>query len=242
MLILSLDFETTGLDRNSDRVIEVGAVLWSTTLNQMLSADAFLVDNEIPITKEITEITGIRKGMIDKFGVHSKTGIDRLLNLVEACEAIVGQNIIDFDMPFAENWAQREKQVFPPRLIIDTKTDLPGVQAKHLGYMAADEGFVNPFPHRALADCLTVLKLISLHDGKRKSTTFDDIVARANSPRVTLAANVTREQNQLARKRGYIWAPAPYSVWHKVVKELDVETEAKQAPFDITRIEHIPSR
>lgn len=239
MLILSLDFETTGLDRNSDRIIEVGAVLYSTTIQQMLSADAYFIDNEVPITKEITEITGIRKGMIDKFGLSSKDGLDRLLNIAEDAEAIVGQNILDFDMPFLNNWVQREKQTLTPRLVIDTKTDLPGVEAKHLGYMAADEGFVNPFPHRALADCLTVLKLISLHDGKRKPTTFDDIVTRAKSPRVTIAANVTFNNNELAKKRGYKW-DGDRKVWHKIVKEMDLEQEAKQAPFDICRIEPIP--
>lgn len=239
MLILSLDFETSGLDRNSDRILEVGAVLYSTTLQQMLSADAYLVDNEVPITKEITDITGIRKSMVDKFGINSKTALPRLLTLVDQCEAIAGQNILDFDMPFLENWVQREKETLPPRLVIDTKTDLPGVEAKHLGYMAADEGFVNPFPHRALADCLTVIKLISLHDGKRKPTTFDDIVIRAKSPRLTIAANVSFENNDLAKKRGYKWHP-DRRVWHKIVKEMDLELEAKQAPFDICRIEPIP--
>lgn len=239
MLLLSLDFETSGLDRNSDRVIEVGAVLYSTNHAQSLTSRAYLVDHEIQISKEITEITGITQNMVDKFGIPSQPALDALYGMVQHCDAIVGQNIVEFDMPFLENWCQREKYKLPERLVIDTKTDLPGVASKHLGYMAADAGFLNPFPHRALADCLTVLKLVSLHDGKRYPSTFDDILARARSPRLTVAARVTREQNQLAKKRGYWWSPER-KVWHKIIKEMDLEIEAQQAPFDISRIEPIP--
>lgn len=240
MIILSFDFETTGLDKNSDRVIEVGAVLYSTTLAQTLESAAFLVQTDVPITKEITEITGIRKAMVDKFGLESKAGLTKLLNMIEDAEALVGQNVVEFDVPFLESWCRREGETLPPRLIIDTMTDLPNTVAKHLGYMACDENFLNPFPHRALSDCLTVLKLISLHDGKGKSTTFENILERARSPRVTVAAQVTREQNQLARKRGYRWAPAPRNIWYKNLKELDLEKEGKEAPFNIARVEPVP--
>lgn len=239
MIILSLDFETTGLDRNADRVTEVGAVLYSTNHQQTLMSKAYLVDNEVSITKEITALTGISKNMIDKFGLHSKTALADLLYMVSECEAIVGQNILDFDMPFLENWCSRESETLPPRLVIDTKLDLPGVESKHLGYMAADEGFVNPFPHRALSDCLTVLKLISLHDGKRKPTTFEDILARARSSRLTIAANVTKANNDQARKRGFRWSPER-TVWHKTIREIDLDRIVKEAPFDICKIEPIP--
>lgn len=231
MLLLSLDFETTGLDPNSDRVIEVGAVLYSTAQDQQLMTQGYLVDHEIPIPPEITKITGIRKGMIDKFGLSSKTGLTMLLNMVDMCEAIIGQNIIDFDIPFLRNWVLREKEIFSDRLLIDTKTDLPGVEPKHLGYMAADAGFLNPFPHRAVSDCMTVLRLASMHN-------IDDIVARAKSPRVTIQANVDYDTNAQAKKRGYKWEP-DRKVWYKVVKEMDLELEAKEAPFDIARIEPI---
>ena len=43
MILLSLDFETTGLDPANDRVIEVGAVLWSTAQHRVLAAVDCLV-------------------------------------------------------------------------------------------------------------------------------------------------------------------------------------------------------
>lgn len=239
MLVLALDFETTGLDRNSDRITEVGAVLYSTTQARCLLSSAYMVDNQVAVSKEITAMTGISKGMIDKFGLASKIALTALLGMIEMSEAIAGQNFVEFDMPFLENWCAREGETLPPRLLIDTKTDLPGIDPKHLGYMAADAGFLNPFPHSALSDCLTVLKLISLHDGKRYPTTFDDIVARASSPRVYIKAHVSFDNNKLAKKRKYAWRPEE-RLWFKCIKEMDLEQEIKDAPFDISRIAAIP--
>lgn len=228
MLLLSLDFETTGLDPNTDHVIEVGAVLYSTAQDQQLMTQGYLVDHEVPISAEITGITGIRKGMIDKFGLSSKVGLTTMLNMVDLCDAVIGQNIIDFDIPFAKNWCAREKEEWPERLLIDTKTDLPGVEAKHLGYMAADAGFLNPFPHRAVSDCMTVLKLTSTHN-------IDDIVDRAKSPRVYLKAHVSFENNHLAKKRKYKWN-SDEKIWWKVIKEIDLKTETDGCPFQTERI------
>jgi DNA polymerase-3 subunit epsilon len=232
MLLLSLDFETTGLDRNSDRVTEVGAVLHSTTQKRDMMVQGYFVDNEVLISEEITRITGIKKGMIDKFGLSPKVALMTLLSMIDLCDAIVGQNIVDFDMPFLENWAAREKETIPPRLVIDTKTDLPGAEAKHLGYMAADHGFLNPFPHNAVPDCMTVLKLVSFYD-------IDQVVARAKSPRVYLQAHVNFDNNHLAKKLHYKWNPE-MKIWWKVIKELDLDAETKAAQFDVQRIAPVP--
>lgn len=236
MLLLSLDFETSGLAPDADKVLEVGAVLYSTAQDQQLMTQGYLVDHEIPVPPEITKLTGIRKGMIDKFGLSSKTALTTLLNMIEMCEAIVGQNVLDFDMKFLASWAKAEGETVPERLVIDTKTDLPGVVSKHLGYMAADAGFLNPFPHRAVSDCMTVLRLVSMHN-------IDDIVVRAKSPRVTLAADVSFDNNHLAKERGYYWGPSrgfEEKVWFKLIKELELEKEAKEAPFNISKVELTP--
>lgn len=231
MLIAALDFESTGLDVNKDSIIEVGAILYSTTRKHPMMTDGYFVDHEIDIPKKITEITGISRGMIDKFGLESAHALDRLQNILDMAEAIVGQNIVDFDMPLYRNWCLREKVEPIERLMIDTKTDLPGVEAKHLGYMAADAGFLNPFPHQAVSDCQTVLKLVGMHD-------IEKVVERAKSPRVYLQALVTFDTNYLAKERKYVWN-GDRKVWYKVVKELDVANEAKECQFDVKRIEPI---
>lgn len=236
MLITFFDFETTGLDRAQDRVIEVGAILYSTTQKRVLMAEDFLVDNEVPISAEISGITGIKKGMIDKFGLVSTDALARLQNYFDLGEAVCGANIIEFDLPFYVNWCIRENQEPIAKLPIDIKTDLINTEAKHLGYMAADAGFLNPFPHGALPDAWTVLRLVEKNAEKY---TIDAIVERAKSPRVYLQAMVSFDDNYKAKARKYKW-DADRKVWYTCIKELDLQAEAAAAPFDVKRIDPIP--
>lgn len=236
MIILSLDFETTGLDVVEDRPIEVGAALYTTGQNRLLETAGYLVKSDKTITSEITEITGITQAAVNKFGYESRTGLDNLLAMIQVADAFIGQNVIRFDKRVLETWGQREKVAIPEKLWIDTRTDLVNyrtkkpVEGKHLGYMAADAGFLNLFPHGAITDCLTVLKLV---DHYAPGNQFDLVVERAKSPTLVLIAKVSFADNQLAKDRKFRWNPG-YKIWWKTVKQLDLDEEVAQAKFDIS--------
>jgi DNA polymerase III alpha subunit (gram-positive type) len=235
MLIAVFDFETTGLDRNQDHVIEVGALLYTTGHKRVVMAEDFLVDQEVPVPKEASNVNKINNPMIDKFGLTSPDGLSRLQNYFDMAEVVVGKNIIDFDLPFYRNWCLREKAEPIERPTIDIETDLIGVENKKLCYMAADDGFLNPFPHAALPDSWTTLRLLENNIEKHG---LEKIMQRAASPRVYLQAMVTFDTNYQAKQRKYQWN-SDRKVWFKTVKESDVELEAKDAPFDIKRIEPV---
>jgi DNA polymerase III subunit epsilon len=233
MLIAVFDFETSGSDINQDRVTEYGVALYTTTQKRVVMAEQFLVDEDVVITPKITEITKIRKPMMDKFGLEPAEALSRLQNYFDMAEAVAGMNIVEFDMPMYRNWCEREKEEPIERLVIDAKTDFPNNEYKKLGYMAADAGFLNPFPHAALPDAWTTLRLLEGND-------LEKVVERAKAPRAYLKAHVTFDTNYLAKERKYGWHPVR-KVWYKVVKEMDVEQEGKEAPFDISRIEPVSS-
>jgi len=200
MIFLSFDVETTGLDVQNDRVIEVGAVLYSTGHNKCLKSAGFLVKTDKPISADITKLTGVHPGAVDKFGIDSFTAINIVLVMASKADAIIGQNVLRFDKKILESWGARENTVIPEKLWIDTMYDLPGVDGKHLGYQAADHGFLNMFPHSALGDCQTVLKLVSMYD-------IEKVVERAKSPFVVLQAHQKRHENDLAKKAKFRWNP-----------------------------------
>jgi DNA polymerase III epsilon subunit-like protein len=220
--------ETTGLDRVADRPTEVGAILYTSTFKRTLESMAYLVRGDVPITPRITELTGINQPMLDKFGYDSKDALEAWLDLANQSDAIAGQNVRRFDKPFFENWCLREGLLMPQKLWIDTRYDLVGVESKHLGYMAADAGFLNLFPHSALSDCQTVLKLIELQPS------LDAVVARAQSPETVLIAVVSFEDRQKAKDRKYSWNGG-YRIWWKLVKEMDLQGEVEAAPFDCAK-------
>jgi DNA polymerase III alpha subunit (gram-positive type) len=226
MILLGMDFETTGLDREADRIIEVGLILYSTGQKKCLESSGYLVRSDVPVSERITQLTGITQAAVNKFGYESRNALESFLDLADQAEAFVGQNIIQFDKLFLENWCRREKLKMPEKLWIDTRTDLPGIESKHLGYMAADAGFLNLFPHSALSDVQTVIKLVGMHD-------IEKVVERAKSPNVVLQGRQPQSDNELAKSRKFKWNP-DYKIWWKVVKQMDVDEEVKAAPFDVS--------
>ena len=230
-ILLSLDVETTGLNTATDQVLEVGAILYSTGLGKCLESSGYLVKTTLPITEEITKLTGIHPAAVEKFGYESDCALDALLNMMDRADAFIGQNVIRFDKRIIESWAARFNKKIPEKLWIDTRTDLPGVEGKHLGYMAADKGFLNLFPHSALADCQTVVKLIEGMD-------IDAIIERAKSPLVILKAHVSYNTNALAKKRKYSWY-APEKLWWKIVKKSDLPFETGHNEFEVSFVEDI---
>lgn len=230
MILLALDFETTGLDFDNDRPIEVGAILYSTGQKKCLESASYLVKTDVPITKEITGITGITQQAVDKFGFDSNVALGNLLQMVGHSDAYFGQNVKRFDKKMLEKWCEREHVELPSKLWIDTRTDLPGIEGKHLGYMAADAGFLNMFPHSALSDCQTCVRLLQCYypDGN-----VDKVVERASSPDVVLVSHQQRTENELVKKRKFRWNP-DFKIWWKIVKEMDVQEESALATFDIT--------
>ena len=227
MILNSLDFETTGLNRETDRITEVGTVLWSTKHYRAMETASFFVQSEVSVSKEVEALTGISNAMLKKFGVEETWAIEETIRLVEASDAVIGQNVIQFDKHFLDNAAKRLNLKVPERLWIDTRTDLPlSVESKSLVYMATDHGFLNPFPHNAVSDALTVLKIVSMYN-------VDEMVARAKEPNVVLSSLQKFEDNAAAKKLKFGWKPE-LKKWLRVVKASDVDVIAKSAPFNIS--------
>lgn len=240
-VLLSIDFETTGLNRETDRITEVGLALWSTSFNRFLEVASFFVDAGIPIPKEVTDITGINTPMIKKFGVEESWAVEEIIRMASLADAFIGQNVIAFDKDFLLNAAKRTNQVVPDKLWIDTCSDLPGVEKKTLTLMAAEAkdpvtgrhaGFINPFPHAALSDAMTVLQLVSMHK-------IEDVVARAKQPNLVVQSLQKFDDNHLAKKFKFGFKEKLGKKWVKVVKEGDLEQLTKDVPFDLSILKDV---
>jgi DNA polymerase III epsilon subunit-like protein len=228
LILFAFDLETTGLDFVKDRPIEVGAILYSTTQQKCLESQGFLVSTDVPITAEITRLTSITSQAVKKFGLDSCDALGIVLQMMAEADAVIGHNIVRFDKRMLQSWYGREGQesgfALLEKLWIDTYTDLPDTEVGKLTLMAANAGFLNMFPHSALADCQTVLKLVEKYD-------INKVVERAQSPMVVVQAHQARHENELAKKAKFRWYPAK-TMWWKFVKEIDLEAFGKTLPFD----------
>lgn len=239
MLVLGVDTETSGVNVKSDRILEIGWCIWDTERKKPLKLISTMVreDTRVPHTKEITDITGITPSDINTYGISLSYALGAFLSDMAQCEAVVAHNGNNFDFPLIDNENDRvSKQKLKWVQKIDTSTDLPPKaygKSGALSYMAADHGFINPFPHRALTDVLTMMKLMSFYP-------IEEIMQRALSPRVVVRACVSFEQKDLAKEQGFRWQEVGSlkfdKSWVKIIKECDYQDLADNCAFKIARI------
>lgn len=233
MKILGIDFETTGLDSDRDRVIEIGAVLWETDRKCPLQVMNCLIkhtpNENVALSKEIRDLTHIHPSDIETCGIAPTQAFESLLKLIEPVEYIVAHNGTLFDSLFftAElkrlNLADKFKKPW-----IDTRTDVPyPANTVKRGQEAIEElhGIKNPFPHRAVFDALGMLQILSHYN-------MEDIIALSKIPMVVVKAMVSFDEKEKAKERGYYWEPKTKS-WLKAIKENTLAAEISQSDFQI---------
>lgn len=244
MIVLGLDLETTGLDTGSDRPIELAYVLWDTEDKKAVVMENYLLyDDSYPtLTEEITKLTGIKLVELEKYSVQPQVALNHLLDFVSRHNPsyIVSHNGEMFDKPLL--LAELHRQGFQDTSLqtlpwVDTRTDLPFVEvpdSMKLKHLACDMGFINPFPHRALSDVLTMLKVMSQFE-------FSEIEKLRSIPWITVRAVVDFDNKEKAKARRYSWEKIGEEVfpkqWVKRIKENKYEEEkAALSPFQVVRL------
>lgn len=226
MIIAPFDLETTGVDKNNDRVIEIGVNLYSTGHRRFFDSVGQLVKSTVPVSKKITSITGIQQEAVDGFGYTEENALTTILDFAEQAGIVLGHNIRSFDWPFVEKWAKRLGLSVPSVLLVDTFEDIPGVPPESLITMCAKAGFVFD-AHSALADSQAAMRLAMYHN-------IDVVVERAKMPTVIVRSlaprTATNSENKEAKFR---WNPE-FRIWWKAVKELDIQELANSLPFKIS--------
>ena len=111
---------------------------------------------------------------------------------------------------------------------IDTRFDIPYPKQmfiRNAEYVEAQHSLVNPFPHRAVFDVMTMLQLLAKYD-------IQEVAARSKSPTILVKAQVSKDDREKAKQRGYRWEKETTS-WVKHIKEIDLETERADAGFQV---------
>lgn len=199
--VAAIDTETTGLNPKVHRVIEVGAVLWEVETKRPMLVMSELVGTTDKIPEEASKVNKIYGGDLKAFGEAPEKSFARLAALIERSQFVMGHNIRQFDLPFLKEEFTRVGIVFPDRPVIDTLFDIQythGDMSRKLSHIAAAHGILNPFPHRAVFDVFTMLKVASAYN-------FDDIIARASTPSRRIRAIVSYDNRGMAKDAGFHW-------------------------------------
>lgn len=252
MRLLGLDFETTGFDVKTERITEVGLAVWDTDEKAFLMGEMFYLNDDgvrakcqdPEIVSMMKRVCGITPAHLEEFG---KDPCQKLMDLEALArnhkiDYIVAHNGTMFDRPLLMAELDRLGAVETSFSLlrslpwIDTQVDIPFEKepdSRKLKYMATDHGFINPLPHRALMDVLTMLVVLSKYD-------IGAVLAYRQTPNVLLQAVVTYAENAKARNLGYKWNPER-KIWFKNVKQDKVKNEQELAQKNGLQLRILPT-
>jgi DNA polymerase III alpha subunit (gram-positive type) len=231
MILLGLDFETSGRDPSIHSIVEVGAVLWCTELRKPIRSIGYLVHRPGAVWEEgATEVNGITQEQCSLYGVEDVLALLTLTSYYRMADVIVAHNGNNFDRLFYEAWCERlDMYEFRDqgKTWIDTRVDLdfPKDWSLKLKYLAAEHGILHRHAHGALPDVNIMLEILNQYDLNR-------MMESAASPTVLVQAVVPFESKDKAKVRGYYWRPTEKQ-WVKSIKAARVQDEVAEAGFPI---------
>lgn len=234
MYLLAIDTETTGLDTKTDDIIELGYAIYHIDNPAPILMKDFFLTPKRELTDEVTGITGITSDILNKAAVTPTLAFNSLLqDMIEYNVSwIVGHNVVEYDYPILAANFERCGLRMPKVDMIDTKTDIKftvPTKSNRLSYLAADHGFINPFPHRALTDAMTCMVLLYKYDIKK-------VLEVAGTPMIEIRADVNFDRRDLAKQLGYNW-DGDRKIWVKKIRKFYLQTEATQAKFPVIVLE-----
>ncbi len=155
----AIDLETTGLSFRSDRVVEIGIVVWQK--GKKTREFATLINPERPISKNSYRIHGINNRMVADSPTFREIA-DEVSEILRDT-IILGYNIFAADLSFL-NKELREagrRPIFNP--IIDTylvsRKCFPSLKSRSLRSVAENIGIKVGATHRALEDARLTMKI-----------------------------------------------------------------------------------
>jgi DNA polymerase-3 subunit epsilon len=217
--LLILDTETTGIDPARDRIVEVGAVLWSVAHSCTLATWSELVVGEGNPAEAVNRIPAAALPR----GVALKAALSTLKALAARADLAVAHNAA-FDRAFLGDdlglpWVCSMEDVAWPRT--------SGGRSLAVIALAHDVGIVTA--HRALADCLILARLFERVG--ELGCDVQQLIQQGMRPKVLFQAMVSYADRDQAKSAGFTW-DADGKRW---VRRLAPE-DAQQLPFRVVQV------
>ena len=260
-LVLGIDLEGVnqnldkGVNLEVDRVTELGAVLWDWHLKGPVGFFSILIDEEdrLSIDDELEELTGISNKMLQNYGARGE-GICQLLdlfskNFLNLADYVMAHSGRDYDYIMLKGLYERHGRTMPEKLWIDSSTDIEypaKMKKRSMAMLEHQHSFINPFPHRAITDVLSMFKIAINYP-------LDKMIPLAKSPVVKLVAELippnwksdseVEEFNKIKNKvakAGFRWNPRE-KTWSKRVHQVLMDRGAISFDFKTSLVKTLPA-
>ena len=159
-IMVALDLETTGLDANSDRIIEVGAIKFRG--GEEIDTYSTLVNPMRPLSRFIVELTGISQDDVDGAPLWDEVVADVAAFI--GTHPMVGHRV-GFDAGFLKSHNAPARGVLYDTYELAAVL-LPGSPDYSLGGLSSLFKFTHDNPHRAFSDALATRDIFTLFVGR----------------------------------------------------------------------------
>lgn len=220
---VAVDLEMTGLKASRDRILEIGAVRYRK--GKEVGAFQVIVNPGVPLTEEITALTGITPDMAQR-GVELRRGMEDFLEFWQGLP-LVGHNLY-YDFSFLKQNAVNLGLSFDACGVDTLKLSrklLPGEKRKTLEALGQRFGLFHEQKHRALEDakaCGRLLELLWEEFGEGQEELFEpaalEYKAKKRSP-------ITPQQKKYLKD---------FAGYHKIELSVELETLTRNEASRLT--------
>ncbi|MCX8095815.1 MAG: 3'-5' exonuclease [Caldisericia bacterium] len=156
MILIFFDIETTGLNPEYNKLIEIGCIKVSDGI--LKETFSRLIDPKESLPEDVKKMTGLTEDDILNYGVEEEKAIKDFFDFIDDYP-IVGHNILNFDIPFIETRSNKKlKNRFSDTLII-SKFLAPNLKSHSLRNALNQFGILSNEYHRAVDDAILTFKL-----------------------------------------------------------------------------------
>ena len=220
-----VDVETTGLNHDEDKVIEVGIrqFRFNRETGELLAlgpAYSAFQDPGIPISEEITKITGITDEMVK----GQKIDWIKVDELLASSQIMIAHNA-GFDRPFIDQLSTVSSKKIWGCSLRQINWEGYGFSTQKLDVLSIYHGFFND-AHRALNDADSLLYLLSKKNNAG-SPYLHDLLNQARKVAIQMIASQSPfESKDHLRLRNYRW-DAQNKYWSKEIEKDQLQDELK---------------
>lgn len=255
MNALIYDTETTGLDPAKDRIVQHGALIYNLRAKKVVDTRSWLAfDKSFPSVADGEKVHGWNLSTLMQFGHTPEWCMMKLREFATnyGVELVIAHNGINFDRNMYSAEEARCAMAMPLQMHLDAlpwldtlaHVTFPRCPGKSLLTINAFHGFINPFPHDAISDCLSIVKILDLNP-----TLVLEMVRTAAADNLLVVANIPPDFNEARNAKlktyGFTWKEHKGHFvdksWIKVLPKKEFDEFRAGCEFQVNVLKDIPA-
>ena len=227
--LLIIDTETTGLDPQADRCIEVGAVLFDVAHRSVLAQVSFLLPCEHNPARAVNGIDAALTQQPQPW----QQGLHCFEALLGAADLVVAHNVA-----FDRQWFGMDPlpQIRKPWLCTMEDIRWPADRQLRSNPSVRDLALAYAVPvwaaHRALTDCIYLAQVFE------RCSDLEQLLEQGLEPRRLYRARLSYEERHKAREAGFRWNEPVSGAWSRKLSD----REAALLPFPVVAVDEALER